>query len=339
MKNDVANVWESIAPTQKWCRFFGLWCFQRDYDGSYRRAFKHTADSVLYLTLFACLVAAWIPNRTTKWDAIKDSMLVEYLFEIYLTILPAAGFYSFVIVQIIAQTKIRAFMAIDKVDECIKAMGCRRALREVNLHVWKFSILVSTGAAITTMSWFAITFFGNRNHVLSRWYQPLTYTIAYLVHVLVISQFVIWCEVLGKRFKLLRTALLNGMVTESHSTAEYPDNEVQFIMDIKAVAAIHYRLAEIARRIVYAYSFSLFVQVVVYFILFLCEGYMLLYILTLGDHHDYSTIMDACYYTIAPGIELLALVHIASSLCNQVKLTNSISGSNQAGRRSDCDPL
>lgn len=322
VKTDVENVWESITPTHKCCSFLALWCFERDHDGSYRRAFKHTADSVLYFIFVAFIVVMWIPNRTTEWESVKDSLLVHYLLEMYLTVLPATGLYSFVIVQLIAQTKINALMSLQEVDECLKAMGYQRALMEINRYMWKFSMFASIGASVTVLSGLIISLFTMEFYDLTWWWQELAFAISYLLHMFVISQFIVWCQVLEKRFQLLRTAL-KGMIAQSHFTVEYPDNEVQFIVVIKKVAVVHYTLTHIARKIIYAYSLSLFLQVVIYFILLLCEGYILVYILTLGDQLYFSALMDACYYVIAAAIELVVIVHTASSLCSQVKKQHS----------------
>lgn len=303
---------------QRWCRIFALWCFDREYNGSYKTSCRHKGDSLLYLIIFSVLLALWIPHKLTSYDTVKDSILVSYLMGTYLTILPATGFYSFIIVHIIVQTNISALAMIEEADTCLSAMGYRGALININFYIWKFCKFISIGATTTVLSGFIISILGNEQlSYLPFWWQSLTFCISYLLHIIIVSQFIVWCAVLQKRFQLL-SDILKGMAFQSHFSDNYPENEIKFIVAIRNIAVTHYKLTQITKKFANAYSFSLLLQVVIYFILFLCEGYILVYILVISNQMDSQSLIDATYYTLVPGLELFVIVHVTAGLCAQV---------------------
>lgn len=314
------DAWESIYPLQKWCRLFALWNFERDYTGLYKRRFKHKADTVLFSILFALLVFIWLPNKSITWGIVEDSMLISYLMNLYVTLLPTIGLYSFVIVQIISQTKINILTAIDEVDGCLKAMNCQRQLANVNLHIWKFCIIAVACGTSSVLLGVLFNVFMLRNLTDTKlWLQ----TLAGFLHILCaprVSHYPIHCLVCCFA-ETLRTAeeYLDEHVNGINFPNQISRERNSFSMAVRDIAYVHYKLIQISRKVVTGYSFSLLVQIVSYFIIILCEGYILVYVLILTDQQDPETLMATIHYVCSPALELFAIVYITEKLCFKVK--------------------
>lgn len=333
------NVWESIAPLRRWSKLFALWCFDRDHYGSYPRSFRHKVVTATFLTLYALLFLAWLPNRSSTWGAVKDSMIISYLMNMYATILPITAFYSLTIVHIIAPVKIKILTEIEEVDARLIAVGCLNAMPAIGSYVKKFCVVVivcgstsvGLGLLLSTANLLQLA-----DADVKLWLQMLIFCISYVLHLLIVVQYLVWCAVLQKRFELLKY-ILQKIAAKSFAVTKYPDDDAKFIAVIREVAVHYYRLTRVVREAAKAYSFSLFMQIVSYFAMFLCQGYVLVYLLIIAKDMNFNALSGAVYYSCAVCFELIGIVYVTETLCyqvNQILAKSPISNFNCATSRS-----
>lgn len=307
-------------PVRTLSKFLKLWCVDKTRQGTYEMGENHTRNTILCILILGGIVTAWFPQRLRTWNEVQNSILLSYLMDIYIILLPFIGFYSYIISHIIAPTKIKCFTIIDGVD---RSLGIRKSSRhaiDLNCCVRKLCILITVGMLSAELAGVFVLVSYAWEIADTKWLlQILALSFFYTLHLTIIAQFIAWNVVLKKRFELLNRSLA-GMIQESKRIAIYPENEESCKVAIIKIIMIHQKLSEVTEKIGNAYSFSLLLQIIVCFIMVLREIYILIYLTIFKQKADLLYLFSKMYYTCKSCLEVFVIVHYTTALCLEVRL-------------------
>lgn len=318
MRRNRTSAWESFYPMQRFCRCLALWCVEKERNTLYTKANKRIRNTMLCLVVIGWITKLWLPHTLKTWDTVQNSILVAHLMYVCIVALPAIGFYSCLVSHILAKNMINAFRAIDNVDRLFNKMGCSRKLIQLNYYSRYFCKVAVIGIIVPkSLGLFIRCWYGWKLRNTPWILQTAAACVFYSLHLSIVTQFIVWCVILRKRFELINY-LFKTMARETALYRRSPHDDDHFIATIRKVIHLQQSLVSITREISSAYSLSLLFQISLYLILLMCECYVLAYLLIFNTQLDLIYIIGNIHHICEPCWELFAIVYFTAHLCNEV---------------------
>lgn len=294
----------------------------RNKTGEWVKTNIQIVQSVVFVTICTTLALLSFKGSVYPFPVLEKSGIIVFITNIYLHGINIMPVCMFIITQIFAKTKITVLKGINDIDLTLKKMGLQSALSESNYILWKYTIILLTILyflnfviiAVVTLIFYAFPI-----------YQMVTYLFSYIINMIVKLQYYSWTVVLRERFKILNN-LLQMKITESSTKVKYPPDEDLFSQDIEMIAEQHKRLTKTARSINLCYSFPLLSIASFNFVVLITQGYILIYVLTLGhtedSNQDYGNnflIVNSLQFVLTSAFELFVLIRFTTLMCFQVQ--------------------
>lgn len=308
------SVWDAFVPLSTWSSYFGLWHIEKVQRGIYQKNRQHFVTPTLWLLFFVLLGLVALQDVHLDFSNVRSSVITQTLGSIYFSILLFTGVAFILIALLTTNRNIVALAEIDKIDHMItKAVPSEKDLVEANSKTCKIStalLAASVGKLITAV---CIHLIGDiKVNQPQTALQLFPFAMSYLLLELMLVQFLTWATAIKKRFEIVNRSL-QDMADASWKRDEEPNLNV-----LGVLRDVHVRLVQVARMVNGIYSFALFDNITLHFMIFVVHGYVGIYAITFLDDSRGDYLINSMKYLFHHGIEIYSTIYFSTELCLQV---------------------